>query len=51
MLLGFKTKLNLNNLQRTQMAKHADVARHAWNWGLGIADKLRQTIFSQLLKN
>ncbi|WP_375339327.1 helix-turn-helix domain-containing protein [Oxynema aestuarii] len=31
---GFKTKLDLNNRQRTLMAKHAGVARHAWNWGL-----------------
>jgi len=36
MLLGFKTKLKLNNRQRTTLAKHAGVARHAWNWGLGL---------------
>ena len=36
MLLGFKTKLNLNNKQRTLAAKHAGTARHAWNWGLAI---------------
>ena len=36
MLLGFKTKLNLNNRQRTLAAKHAGTARHAWNWGLAI---------------
>lgn len=34
MLLGFKTELKLNNKQRTELAKHAGVARHAWNWGL-----------------
>lgn len=34
MLLGFKTKLKLNNKQRTALVKHAGVARHAWNWGL-----------------
>jgi len=34
MLLGFKTRLKLNNKQRTALAKHAGVARHAWNWGL-----------------
>lgn len=34
MLLGFKTKLKLNNKQQTTLAKHAGVARHAWNWGL-----------------
>ncbi len=34
MLLGFKTELHLNNQQKTLLAKHAGVARHAWNWGL-----------------
>ncbi|MBD2186093.1 helix-turn-helix domain-containing protein, partial [Aerosakkonema funiforme] len=33
MLKSFQTKLNLNNQQRTLAAKHAGVARHAWNWG------------------
>jgi putative transposase len=33
MLLGFKTELKLNNQQKTLLAKHAGVARHAWNWG------------------
>jgi len=37
MLLGFKTQLKLNNQQRTALARHAGVARHAWNWGLGLA--------------
>ena len=36
MLLGFKTELKLNNKQRTELAKHAGVARHAYNWGLGL---------------
>ncbi|MFB2896266.1 RNA-guided endonuclease InsQ/TnpB family protein [Aerosakkonemataceae cyanobacterium BLCC-F50] len=36
MLKSFKTRLNLNNKQRTLVAKHAGVARHAWNWGLEI---------------
>ncbi len=40
MLLGFKTKLKLNNKQRTQMAKHAGVARHAWNWGLRLTKQI-----------
>ncbi|TAD74217.1 MAG: transposase, partial [Oscillatoriales cyanobacterium] len=31
MLLGFKTQLKLNNQQRTALARHAGVARHAWN--------------------
>ena len=34
MLLGFKTKLKPNNVQRTLFAKHCGVARHAWNIGL-----------------
>jgi putative transposase len=36
MRLGFKTELKLNNKHRTLLAKHAGVARHAWNWGLGL---------------
>lgn len=36
MLLGFKTELKVNNSQRTMLAQHCGVARHAWNWGLGI---------------
>jgi putative transposase len=36
MLLGFKTELKLNNKQRTMMAKHAGVARHAYNSGLAL---------------
>ncbi|XWK90853.1 MAG: RNA-guided endonuclease TnpB family protein [Phormidium sp.] len=39
MLKSFKTKLNLNNQQRTLASKHAGVARHAWNWGLDICLK------------
>ncbi|GGA49017.1 hypothetical protein CYANOKiyG1_68140 [Okeania sp. KiyG1] len=31
---SFKTKLKLNNKQKTLLAKHAGVARHAYNWGL-----------------
>ncbi len=34
MLLGFKTELRPTNQQKTLLAKHAGVARHAWNWGL-----------------
>ncbi len=34
MLLGFKTELHPTNQQKTLLAKHAGVARHAWNWGL-----------------
>jgi len=40
MLLGFKTELRLNNKQRTVLAKHAGVARHAWNWGLGLTKQI-----------
>ena len=36
MLLGFKTELKLNNLQRTVLLKHCGVSRHAWNWGLAL---------------
>jgi putative transposase len=39
---GFKTKLDLNNRQRTPMAKHAGVARHAWNWGLATCKKISE---------
>ncbi|MDY7006850.1 MAG: RNA-guided endonuclease TnpB family protein [Cyanobacteriota bacterium] len=34
MLLGFKTELHPNKQQKTLLAKHAGVARHAYNWGL-----------------
>ncbi len=31
---SIKTKLKVNNQQKTRLAKHAGVARHAYNWGL-----------------
>jgi putative transposase len=40
MLLGFKTELKVNNVQRTQLAKHCGVARHAWNWGLALTKNI-----------
>ncbi|MBR8832095.1 MAG: IS200/IS605 family transposase ISAsp9 (plasmid) [Chroococcopsis gigantea SAG 12.99] len=40
MRISFKTELKLNNYQRTQLAKHAGVARHAWNWGLDLCRKI-----------
>jgi putative transposase len=40
MLLEFKTELKLNNNQKTQLAKHCGVARHAWNWGLGLTKQI-----------
>ncbi len=40
MLLGFKTELKLNNKQRTMLAQHAGVARHAYNWGLGLTKQI-----------
>jgi putative transposase len=43
-LVSFKTELKLNNQQKTMMAKHAGVARHAYNWGLA-------TCFQALEKN
>jgi putative transposase len=36
MLLGFKTQLKINQTQRQQLARHAGVARHAYNWGHGL---------------
>lgn len=36
MLLGFKTQIQLKNTQAQLLAQHAGVARHAWNWGLGL---------------
>ena len=40
MLLGFKTELKINNTQKILLAKHAGVARHAWNWGLGLTKQI-----------
>ena len=40
MLLGFKTELKVNIAQRILLAKHAGVARHAWNWGLGLTKQI-----------
>ncbi|MEG4274463.1 MULTISPECIES: RNA-guided endonuclease TnpB family protein [unclassified Microcoleus] len=40
MLLGFKTELKVNNQERTQLAKHCGVARHAWNWGLWLTKNI-----------
>ena len=40
MRISFKTELKLNNHQKTQLAKHAGVARHAWNWGLDLCQKI-----------
>lgn len=40
MLLGFKAELKLNNKERTALAKHAGVARHAWNWGLSLTKQI-----------
>lgn len=40
MLLGFKTQLKLNSTQRSQLAKHAGTARHAYNWGLALCKQI-----------
>lgn len=40
MLMGFKTELKVNKQQRTQLAKHCGVARHAWNWGLRLTKQI-----------
>nr|WP_226584687.1 helix-turn-helix domain-containing protein [Microseira wollei] len=33
MLLGFKTQILFKKSLTQLLAKHAGVARHAWNWG------------------
>ncbi|WP_336389796.1 transposase [Scytonema hofmannii] len=40
MLLGYKTELKINNQQSTEFLKHCGVARHAWNWGLGLTKQI-----------
>ncbi|MEA5575498.1 RNA-guided endonuclease TnpB family protein [Anabaena sp. UHCC 0451] len=40
MLLGFKTELKLNRIQRINIVKHCGVARHAWNWGLSLTKQI-----------
>ena len=40
MLLGFKTKLKLNNQPRTQSLKYCGVSRHAWNWRLALIKQM-----------
>lgn len=40
MLLGFKTEMKLNNVQRTLMAQHAGCARFAWNWGVALTKEI-----------
>lgn len=40
MILGFKTELHPTNQQKTLLAKHAGVARHAYNWGLWLTRKI-----------
>ncbi|MHC5724093.1 MAG: RNA-guided endonuclease InsQ/TnpB family protein, partial [Nostoc sp.] len=40
MLLGFKTQLKVNPSQRLLLAKHAGVARHAWNQALALCKEV-----------
>ncbi len=40
MLLGFKTELKINKAQCLMLAKHAGVARHAWNQGLALCQQV-----------
>ncbi len=40
MLLGFKTEIKVKSHQRILLAKHAGVARHAWNWGLDLTKQI-----------
>jgi putative transposase len=42
MLLSIKTKLKLNDAQKTIMSKHAGIARFTYNWGLAIWKSLYQ---------
>ena len=53
MLLGFKTELKINKTQRGLLAKHAGVARHAWNWGLNLTKQIldnNRTILDRKIK-
>ncbi len=54
MLLGFKTQLKLNQTQGQQLARHAGVARHAYNWGnalcLAILDHNKSCSDSEKIK-
>jgi hypothetical protein len=39
---SFKTKININNKQKTKFLQHAGVSRHAYNWGLSLCiDRLK----------
>ena len=40
LLLGFKTELKLNQNQGVNIVKNCEVARHAWNWGLGLSKQI-----------
>jgi len=39
---SFKTQLDLTNKQKTACARHAGVARHAWNWALDVCRQAYQ---------
>ena len=45
MLLGFKTKLKVNNQQKTLLAQHAGYARFVYNFGLGLIKEAWQEKF------
>ena len=48
---GYKTELKPNNKQKTALAKHAGVARYAYNWALGrVIDKTSKPNAIQLHK-
>ena len=38
---GYKTEVDLTNVQRTLCLKHAGVRRFAYNWGLARKQKAR----------
>mgnify|MGYP000376695498 CR=1 FL=1 len=44
MLLGVKNELKLNQNQRVNIVKHCGVARHVWNWGLGLTRLTKQIL-------
>ncbi|MDZ8026745.1 MAG: helix-turn-helix domain-containing protein [Nostoc sp. SerVER01] len=39
--------MKLNNQQRPELKKHCGVARHAWNWGLGLTRQITTNVLNQ----
>lgn len=40
MLIGFQTRLKLNQNQQIALSKHAGTARHSFNWGLALCKQI-----------